>query len=143
MELIYSNINKNHLLHLVFRKNDFKKISAGDRNNVVDVKNFIQMSALRLYKGQTFEPHKHVWKKGEKKVIAQESWVVVRGKVKCKLYDIDSKLIAEPILNAGDCSITLEGGHTYEILEQETFVYEYKTGPYKGQKNDKIFLNEI
>ena len=99
MELIYSNIDKNHLLHLIFRKNDFKN-KPGDRNNVVDVKNFIQMSALRLYKGQTFEPHKHVWKEGEKKVIAQESWVVIEGIVKCKFYDIDSKLITEPILKA-------------------------------------------
>ena len=29
-----------------------------------------------------------------------------------------------------------------ENLEEDTFVYEFKTGPYKGQKFDKEFLNE-
>ena len=33
------------------------------------------------------------------------------------------------------------GGHTYEILESDTLVYEYKTGPYEGQKLDKEFIN--
>jgi hypothetical protein len=27
----------------------------------------------------------------------------------------------------------LYGGHTYQILEDDTIVYEYKTGPYEGQ----------
>ena len=38
--------------------------------------------------------------------------------------------------------MTLGGGHTYLILEDDTLVYEYKTDLYKGQKNDKIFLDE-
>ena len=50
--------------------------------------------------------------------------------------------MCEPILNVGDCSITLEGGHTYTILENDTLIYEYKTGPYKGQENDKVMLDE-
>ena len=29
---------------------------------------------------------------------------------------------------------------TYEILEENTVVYEYKTGPYTGVENDKVFL---
>ena len=44
------------------------------------------------------------------------------------------------ILNVGDASFTLEGGHNYEILEDNTLVYEYKTGPYEGQEFDKIFI---
>ena len=47
------------------------------------------------------------------------------------------------MLNVGDCSITLGGGHNYLILEHDTLVYEYKTGPYKGQKLDKVFLDEL
>ena len=66
--------------------------------------------------------------------------MVIKGSVKCKLYDIDDTLIAEPILYPGDASFTLYGGHTYEILEEDTIVYEYKTGPYEGQKLDKVFL---
>lgn len=35
---------------------------------------------------------------------------------------------------------TLEGGHNYLINEENTLVYEYKTGPYEGQKMDKTFI---
>jgi hypothetical protein len=57
-----------------------------------------------------------------------------QGSVKCIFYDIDDSIIATPILKAGDASFTLYGGHTYQILEDDTIVYEYKTGPYEGQK---------
>ena len=94
-------------------------------------------------KNKTFRPHKHITKERTyKEQIAQESWVVIKGRVKCKFFDIDDSLIAEPILGPGDASFTLYGGHTYEILEEDTVVYEYKTGPYEGQELDKTFLNE-
>ena len=93
-----------------------------------------------MNKGRTFQPHKHIIKNGEQQVIAQESWIVVRGKVKVILYDMDDTLIHTDILESGDCSITFYGGHNYEILEDDTLVYEYKTGPYKGQKLDKVFI---
>ena len=35
-----------------------------------------------------------------------------------------------------------DGGHTYEILVDDTVVYEYKTGPYMGQAKDKEFITE-
>jgi len=53
---------------------------------------------------------------------------------------LDDTIIATPILYPGDASFTLEGGHTYEILEDNTLVYEYKTGPYEGQALDKKFI---
>jgi hypothetical protein len=56
------------------------------------------------------------------------------------MYDIDGTLLETEIINKGDCSMTFEGGHTYEILEEDTIVYEYKTGPYLGIENDKKFL---
>ena len=93
-------------------------------------------------KNQSFEPHFHIWKNGEEEIIAQESWVVINGSVECTFYDLDNKILARPILEKGDCSVTLEGGHTYTILEENTLVYEFKTGPYKGQKFDKVLLNE-
>tara|TARA_B100000902_G_C27177132_1_gene846959 strand:- start:290 stop:721 length:432 start_codon:yes stop_codon:yes gene_type:complete len=143
MKFFYSIQEKDKLLHIVFKKEDFNTIKSNGRKDIINPDQFIQLSALKLFKNQTFKPHQHVWKKGEKKVIAQESWVVVKGRVKCSFFDLDCKLISNQILNSGDCSITLEGGHTYTILEEGTLVYEFKTGPYKGQKNDKEFLDEI
>ena len=72
-------------------------------------------------------------------MIAQESWVVIKGSGKVFFYDTDMALLETHTLSAGDSSFTLEGGHTYEILEEDTLVYEYKTGPYEGQAKDKVF----
>jgi hypothetical protein len=139
MEKIYSKVEPDVLLHMVRRKSDFE--TQDQRFDIVDESEFIQCSSLKLKNGKTFRPHKHIEKKRtHEKQIAQESWIVIQGKVKCYFYDLDDKLIAEPILEVGDASFTLRGGHTYEILEDNTLVYEYKTGPYEGQALDKVFL---
>ena len=135
MEKIYSKVD-GRLLHIVNRIYEFH-----GRNDLIPDDNFLQCSTLRMDKGKTFPPHKHITKdRHYPEQIAQESWVIVRGSVKCKFYDIDDRIIAEPVLRAGDASFTLYGGHTYEILEKDTLVYEYKTGPYEGQKLDKEFI---
>ena len=136
MEKIYSKIDPNKLLHIIVRK---KEITPG-RQDIVPENNFIQCSILNMEKGKTFKPHKHIWKERTRNVIAQESWIVIQGSVKCIFYDIDNQIIATPILYSGDASFTLEGGHNYEILENDTLVYEYKTGPYEGQQLDKQFI---
>ena len=138
MKKIYSKVEPNKLLHIIVRKDDLVK----GRTEVVSEEHFIQCALLNMEKDKTFKPHKHIWKNRKRDVIAQESWIVVQGKVKCTFFDIDDNIIAEPILEPGDASFTLEGGHTYTILEDDTLVYEYKTGPYEGQELDKVFINE-
>ena len=138
MEKIYSKIQPNKLLHLINRVDEIK-----GRTELISPENFIQCASLHMDKGTTFPPHKHIFKERHYvEQIAQESWIVVKGRVKCIFYDLDDTIIATPILNPGDASFTLYGGHTYEILEEETVVYEYKTGPYEGQKNDKKLIGK-
>ena len=132
----YSKINPDKLLHIVVRKEDL----IPGRVEVVPENNFIQCALLNMEKDKTFKPHKHIWRERTRNIIAQESWIVVQGKVKCTFYDLDNEILVEPILGPGDASFTLEGGHTYTILEDDTLVYEYKTGPYEGQKLDKLFI---
>jgi hypothetical protein len=136
MNKIFSKVEEGKLLHII---NRFDEISG--RNEIVPENNFIQCATLKMPKGKTFPPHKHIIKERHYlEQIAQESWVVIKGSVKCFFYDIDDTIIAIEILNSGDASFTLYGGHTYEILEDDTIVYEYKTGPYEGQKLDKKFI---
>ena len=137
---LYSKIKSDLLLHLVHFLND----STEGRTDLIDSDNFIQCSFLKLENNKTFRPHIHIEKqRSYDKQIAQESWVVIKGKVQCFFYDIDGTLIDDSIiLNAGDASFTLYGGHTYKILEENTVVYEYKTGPYEGQELDKKFLDD-
>ena len=139
VEKIYSKINKEKLLHLIHRTQTITDETY--REDIIGAENFIQCSYLKMPKNKTFKPHKHIFKNRHyDKQIAQESWVVIKGSVKCIFYDLDDTIIATPILYPGDASFTLQGGHTYEILEDNTIVYEYKTGPYEGQKYDKEFI---
>lgn len=136
MEQYFSKQDNTKLLHLIVRK---KEIPLG-RVDLINDNHFIQCSTLFMEKGKTFRPHKHIWKQRTQNIIAQESWIVIQGSVKCIFYDLDDSVIAESVLKPGDASFTLEGGHNYLILEDDTLVYEYKTGPYEGQAMDKTFI---
>ncbi len=137
MERIYSKVQEGLLLHCVNR------LEAIDgRTNLCDTDQFLQCSSLKLPKGTTFRPHKHIMKERfEPHYIPQESWVVIEGSVKCFFFDLDDSLIETVIIRKGDASFTFRGGHNYEILEEGTIVYEYKTGPYLGIENDKTHID--
>ena len=137
MEKYYSRVN-GELIHIVNRLTDIE-----GRTDIALPKEYLQLATLKMEKGKTFRPHKHIWKEGEKMCIAQESWVVIKGNVRVTMFDVDDSIIAQPVLGPGDCSMTFQGGHTYEILDDDTIVYEYKTGPYKGQENDEEFIDEV
>ena len=136
MTSIYSNIDQTKLLHIINRKADIEP----GRKDLCPATEFLQCAAMRLPKGKTFQPHKHFYRDCPAVSIVQESWVVITGMVKVFLYDTDDTVIHTDILEAGDCSITFHGGHTYEIMADDTRVLEYKTGPYIGQQHDKVFI---
>ena len=137
MKKIYSKVDPTLLLHIVLRIEDFRQ----ERLDIIDPDNFLQCSALRFNEGMTFRPHKHIYAPvtyTERK--AQEAWVVLRGVVRCTFYDVDDLIMTEAVLSEGDVCFTLHGGHTFTVLEDDTFVLEFKTGPYLGQANDKVFI---
>lgn len=135
IEYFYSKIKPELLLHVVVRA----RYSPTGRTDLINQYESLQASIINQPKGTTFKPHRHIWKEGPRIIIAQESWIVLKGKVKCTFYDIDNSILAEHVLNVGDLSITLEGGHTYTLLE-DSLIVEYKTGPYQGQQKDKEFI---
>tara|TARA_Y100000593_G_scaffold94577_2_gene194384 strand:+ start:1388 stop:1816 length:429 start_codon:yes stop_codon:yes gene_type:complete len=134
---IYSKVQQEVLLHKIIRKEIFLEV---ERKDISADSEFLQMAVLKMSKGKTFRPHKHIYKQFNGDMIAQESWVVISGKVKVILYDLDDSIIEVETLNPGDVSMTFKGGHNYEVLEDNTFVYEYKTGPYMGQSKDKQLI---
>ena len=97
MDKYYSNIIEGKLLHVINRKGDIT-----GRNDIIPPENFIQCATLKMEKGKTFRPHKHIVKnRTYEEQIAQESWVVIQGKVRCVFYDIDDTILATPVLNSG------------------------------------------
>lgn len=135
---IYSRAINNLLLHKVIFFSD-SPVEKFNRINLSEDEEFIQVAYIEMNNNHTFEPHQHIFKDSKSKtVIAQESWVIIKGKVKVNYYDIDGQHLGAFILNAGDITITFRGGHNYTALEQDTIVYEIKTGPYDGVDSDKI-----
>ena len=135
IELISKQNRK--LLHLVYSANEF----ADGMTELVDPSNFLQCMFLKLPKGKIFNGHQHLWKDSpNRQTIAQESWVVLKGSAKGYFYDIDGEHLSTIILKEGDITFTLEGGHHFEILEDDTMIYEFKSGPYEGVEKDKVFL---
>ena len=61
MEIIYSKLEPNKILHIVYRVNEFYDVQKGHRKDIIEDKEFIQLSALKMKKGQTFQPHQHIW----------------------------------------------------------------------------------
>ena len=55
-------------------------------------------------------------------------------------YDTDDTIIAQPVLYEGDACFSLGGGHNYKIMSEPFYAYEVKLGPYRGQAEDKIFI---
>lgn len=134
MEKIYSKVEPDKLLHIIHRLSDNTEV----RRDLSDPKESLQIATLCLQEGKSFFPHKHIFKKGPENIIAQESWIILQGKVKCILYDLNDAIVAERILDAGDSSITFYGGHNYECLENNSRIIEVKTGPYEGIELDKV-----
>lgn len=135
---IYSKIKPDKLMHMVCKPELF----SNSRTDIVPSSEYIQLSILNLQGGKTFVPHKHIYKEVPNQAIAQESWVVIKGQVQAIFYDLDDSIIEKKVLESGDLSITLFGGHNYVILKDDTLVLEYKTGPYYGQSLDKQFIGE-
>ena len=135
---IYSKVEPEKLLHIVCRPAELNN----SRNDIVDEEQYLQLAILNFNEGKTFKPHKHIYKPVPKSAIAQESWVIMSGRVEATFYDIDDTVVEKRILETGDLSITLFGGHNYLILEDKTLVLEYKTGPYYGQASDKEFIED-
>lgn len=132
---IYSRIEPTKVLHIIHRKRDAEK----GRKDLVEPDQFIQVATINQPSGKTFAPHRHIMYPRHEVYITQESWVVVSGLVEVTLYDLDNSILHTDVLEPGDCSVTLEGGHNYKFL-QDGFVYEFKTGPYNGVEQDKTMI---
>jgi len=136
IENFFSKQNKNLLLHQLYKP---ELNSNKNRINISPESESLQVAHIRLNKNQTFKAHKHI-EFDRNMPRAQEAWVVIKGRVKIYYYDLNDDLLTTREMIKGDCTITYLGGHNYEALEEDTIVYEFKTGPYLGLEKDKTFL---
>ena len=133
---IYSKIKKKKLLHVFFKFN--KNIN---RVNLSPEKEYLQASIVKFKNIKVVGSHHHlnhpiVFKKRP----IQESWILIKGKAKITFFDTNKKILKTFVMKPGDISISFSGGHKLEILNKNTIIYEYKTGPYKGSKKDLSYF---
>ena len=134
--IIYSKKNKKKILGIIFR---YKKISK-NRINISPVNEFIQASTQKLKKDDIIRAHVHL-KNKRVTTSTQEIWLVLKGKLLIKIYDIDKKQIKSLYLNKGDMYILFRGGHSLKVIANNTEFYEIKNGPYKKNIKDIQYLN--
>ncbi len=138
---IKSRVYPDKVLHTIYKFSDDDQDTV-HRTNITSDDKFLQVAHIYLPKsGHIFRPHFHKYQV-KQTTITQESWVVIRGKIHAILYDVDMQILEKVELRAGDLCITFSGGHGYKVLEDNTRVIEFKTGPYFGQEKDKEFIKD-
>ncbi|MEK6927742.1 MAG: hypothetical protein AABX11_04885 [Nanoarchaeota archaeon] len=138
MEKVYSKIKPEEVLGIIFKVEDMvAQNTAGI--DITSEKEFLQVRSLKANAKKIYSAHKHLvqLRNSDK---TQESLVIIRGSIKGKFYDLDDKEISEFTLNPGDCIVLFSGGHSFEVIKDDTLFYEYKNGPYNGKVADKIFI---
>ena len=117
------------------------KKTTNKRNNLCNENEYLQISTQKLKKKFEIKPHIHL-KLNRKTTITQEIWVIIKGKIEVKIYDIDKSYIKKFILEKGDLYILLRGGHSMKVLTNNTEFYEIKNGPYFMNKKKDIMYFE-
>lgn len=135
MKRYYSNIDEDCLLFAISKKEEITE----NRKDISPENEYLQCASKILSKGDNFHPHRHNILKRETDKT-QEAWVFLSGKIKARFYDIDDTLYLETHLGAGDCAIVFNAGHGFEVVEDNTILYEFKTGPYYGITADKTHI---
>lgn len=99
----------------------------------------IQVSTWIHNKSKWLKPHFHNPIQ-RSTVGTQEVIVVLSGSIHVDIYDTRNCLASELTLRSGEVLISLNGGHGYFILDNNTRVVEIKNGPYFGQSEDKSMI---
>ena len=127
---IYSDVDPQLLIATVIT--NFEEAGRHDASTVDEI---LQVSALSLAKNKVVKSHMH------KPVVrgtigTQEAWIVISGSIRAEIFDTNKDKISENILMSGDCVVLYRGGHSMQVLEDDTVIYEIKNGTYLGAEND-------
>ncbi len=96
-----------------------------------------QLGTFNLQKGEKLERHVHL--ENERTIYnTSEVILVTKGKLLVEIFDKNKNFISEQIINAGELILFLQGGHSFEILDDAKFI-EIKQGPYIEGLDKKKF----
>lgn len=129
----YSKVKPGRLLALVSNA-----LECGEtRIDLSPPEEFLQACLLPVNHGQVVKAHFHAPREAAPgNTITQEGWLVMRGRVRVRLFDFDKQVLEEIELAAGQLLINFHAGHSLESIEERTLVLEFKNGPYLGRDFD-------
>ena len=92
----------------------------------------LQLMTMKRAKGYVAKAHRHIPAKRETKLL-QECLVVIKGKIRCDLYDAHTRCFKRVTVKAGEAMLILDTAHEVCYLE-DTLAYELKNGPFIDDK---------
>jgi len=120
------------ILAIIIRDEDWEE----GLNFVSSEEDYLQVGIWGYNKGKKLEPHIHLL--APREVLRTQEVVFVKdGRIKADIYTEKGEFLKSVELRKGDVIILLNGGHGYEILEDNTRVLEVKNGPYVGADKDR------
>lgn len=125
-------IDDNLILAEIIRSDDWGE----GLNFATSDKDFEQVGFWNYKNGYKLNPHIHL--ESPRQILkTQEVIFVKEGCLRADIFSQSEKFIKSIELKTGDTAIFLEGGHGYEILQDNTKVLEIKNGPYLDPEKDK------
>lgn len=110
--------------------------------NFISMESFPLQVGINFYKkGDYIKPHLHP----KRKIVINDVHEFIRveeGKMKASLYEENGKIFKSMELYEGDMILLIEGGHSFEIMEN-TKLSEVKQGPYMGKEVDKKMIDVL
>ena len=132
MNKIYSKLEPGRLLHVITNTNE----PFENRVDISDGKEPLQVSVLRLPGSKKVNPHIHQPRAHDPAAaagITQECWIILRGEITIRLFDLDQKPLHQQALSPGYMLVTFYGGHALECGAEGAVMVECKNGPYAGR----------
>ena len=126
------------ILAIVIREVDWEE----GLNFVSSEEDYQQVGIWGYDKGKKLAPHIHLV--AHREVLRTQEVVFVKeGRIRADIYTEKEEFLKLVELKKGDTIILLNGGHGYEILEDNTRVLEVKNGPYVGADKDRKRIPSI
>jgi len=97
----------------------------------------LQFGSCVYNQGKVLQPHIHKVRGRALYHKTLECLYIIRGEILATFYSLSKKPINERVLKSGDCVMLYDGGHGFEVLENDTVFIEVKNGAYVSVEDDK------
>jgi hypothetical protein len=129
---IYSKSEPGRLLHVILDTNE----PFENRLDLCEGEQWLQVSVMKLPAAKKVNPHIHQPRTPNPSAspgLTQECWIILRGEIKIRLFDLDQTLLHQQALWQGHLLVTFYGGHALECGTEGAVMIECKNGPYLGR----------